>query len=503
MPTLGAPLDFSKYEGRNFRGHILGTAPSTPVTGQMYYNSGDNTLYWYDGTQWVSARGGASATPQATTSTQGTIQLAGDLAGTATSPQIAAGVITDTDVNSANKDGAVGTPSLRTLGVGAQQAAPGNDARFAASPPNGPASGDLAGTYPGPTVAALAITDAKVAAANKDGAVGTPSLRTLGAGANQALAGSARLDTIAATNPPTTPVALNGQKITGLADPTAAQDAATKAYVDSVAQGLDAKQSVKAATTADLAGGLTGAQTIDGVALVTGDRCLVKNQALARDNGIFIVASGAWTRATDMDAWTEVPGAFVFVEQGTTNADTGWVSTADQAGTLGTTAITWTQFSGAGAITDGIGLLKTGNTLDVRLDGTTVEAPADIVQVKDGGITGAKIAAATIDPSTKLTATPVPVVNGGTGSTTAATARTTLGAAGYYNNSATHGAGATITITQATHGLRATRAIHVQVQDNATGAVEIPDIVVAANGDVTVTYGASVTANTKLVTLVG
>src|SRR3954470_9145364 len=104
MPALGAPLDLAKYEARNLRAHILGTAPSAPVTGQMYYNSGDNTLYWWDGGAWVSARGGAASTPQATTSSQGTIQLAGDLAGTATSPQIAPGVLTDAEVAAANKD---------------------------------------------------------------------------------------------------------------------------------------------------------------------------------------------------------------------------------------------------------------------------------------------------------------------------------------------------------------------------------------------------------------
>ena len=90
MPTLGNALDFAKYEARNIRGHQLGTAPSSPVTGQLYYNTGDNTLYWWDGSAWVSARGGVSTTPPATTGALGTIQLAGDLAGTATSPQIAA-----------------------------------------------------------------------------------------------------------------------------------------------------------------------------------------------------------------------------------------------------------------------------------------------------------------------------------------------------------------------------------------------------------------------------
>jgi len=124
MPTLGASLDFAKYEARNIRGHQLGTAPSSPVTGQLYYNTADNTLYWWDGSQWISARGGTAATPPATTIALGTIQLAGDLTGTATSPQIAAGVIVDADIAAANKDGIAGTASMRTLGSGAQQAAP-------------------------------------------------------------------------------------------------------------------------------------------------------------------------------------------------------------------------------------------------------------------------------------------------------------------------------------------------------------------------------------------
>lgn len=160
---------------------------------------------------------------------------------------------------------------------------------------------------------------------------------------------------------------LAGGTLTGAltlaADPTQAMHAATKQYVDATAQGLDVKQSVKAATTGNIT--LSGTQTIDGVSVVAGDRVLVKDQTTNSTNGIYVVAAGAWTRATDMDAWTEVPGAFTFVEQGTVNADSGWVCTSDQGGTLGTTAITFAQFSGAGQITAGNGLTKTGNTIDV------------------------------------------------------------------------------------------------------------------------------------------
>tara|TARA_Y100000114_G_scaffold156598_1_gene184308 strand:- start:147 stop:3143 length:2997 start_codon:yes stop_codon:yes gene_type:complete len=128
-------------------------------------------------------------------------------------------------------------------------------------------------------------------------------------------------------------LAMNSQKITGLADPTDAQDAATKAYVDGVKQGLDIKESVKVATTASgtLASSFANGQTVDGVTLATGDRILIKDQSTASENGVYTVnASGAPTRAADFDSAADVTsGAFLFVEQGSTNADSGFVLTTD------------------------------------------------------------------------------------------------------------------------------------------------------------------------------
>ena len=170
-----------------------------------------------------------------------------------------------------------------------------------------------------------------------------------------------------------------------------------KSYVDSVANGLDVKASVRVATTANLtatydnaAGTLTansnGAISVDGVTLVVNDRVLVKDQSTAAQNGFYkVTATGGagaafvLTRTPDADAASELTaGAFTFTEEGTANADNGYVLSTNGAITLGTTGITFEQFSGAGQIAAGNGLTKTGNTIDVvgTADKITVSANA-------------------------------------------------------------------------------------------------------------------------------
>ena len=196
-------------------------------------------------------------------------------------------------------------------------------------------------------------------------------------------------------------VDVNSSRISNLTDPTQDQDAATKSYVDNVVNGLDVKESVQVATTANLAstynngaGTLTassnGALSIDGVTVSTNDRVLVKNQTDTKQNGIYVVtATGdgsnpfVLTRAGDADAASEITGGtFTFVEQGTANSENGFVFTHDGTPTLGTTAITVTQFSGAGQITAGAALTKTGNQLDVAVDDSTIEVSSDALQIK-------------------------------------------------------------------------------------------------------------------------
>lgn len=185
-----------------------------------------------------------------------------------------------------------------------------------------------------------------------------------------------RLDQLAQ---PTGSMSLNNQKIINVLDPTNPQDAATKNYVDNVIQGLAVTYPCKAGTTANIT--LSGTQTVDGIALVAGDRCLVMNQTTAAQNGIYVVNAGAWTRSTDADTWNELVSAFTFVEMGTANADNGYVCTVDPGGTLGTTPITWIQFSGAGQVIAGAGLTKTGNSIDVVGTANRITANADSIDI--------------------------------------------------------------------------------------------------------------------------
>lgn len=170
--------------------------------------------------------------------------------------------------------------------------------------------------------------------------------------------------------------------------PSASTDVAIKSYVDSVAQGLDVKASVRVATTAagTLATSFANGQTVDGKTLVTGDRILIKNQATGSENGIYIVAvSGAPTRATDADTSAKVTsGMFTFVEEGTTNAGTGWVLTTANPITLNTTSLTFSQFSGGSSYTNGNGLNLTGNTFSVKLDGASLSVGASGLRITAG-----------------------------------------------------------------------------------------------------------------------
>jgi hypothetical protein len=223
-----------------------------------------------------------------------------------------------------------------------------------------------------------------------------------------------RLDQFVAPN---VDVSWNTHKITGLLDPTNAQDAATKNYVDGVAQGVDAKASVRVATTANLAA-LSGLLTVDGITVAGGDRVLVKDQTTQSANGIYVAAAGAWARALDADTWAELPSAFVFVEVGSANADSGWLCTVDAGGTLGTTNVTWVQFSGAGQITAGAGLTKTGNTIDAVGTANRILVNADNIDIAATYVGQSSITTLGTVTTGVWNGTTVAVANGGSGAAT-------------------------------------------------------------------------------------
>ena len=198
----------------------------------------------------------------------------------------------------------------------------------------------------------------------------------------------------------------------------AADSLATKEYVDSASSGLDVKDSCRVATTAALTvtydqsngrldnAGTQAALVIDGVTLSVNDRVLVKDQAEARQNGLYIVSdigsnSSNWrlTRASDADAGSEITGGtFTFVEEGTANSDNGYVFTHNGTPTLtdntlsNNTELPVSQFSGAGQVVAGAALVKAGNTLDVNVDNSSIAVVSDALQVKAGGITNAMLA---------------------------------------------------------------------------------------------------------------
>ena len=212
-----------------------------------------------------------------------------------------------------------------------------------------------------------------------------------------------RLDQLAsATNP-----------VSGVT-PTADAHFATKAYVDSTSEGLDVKQSCKVATTANIT--LSGTQTIDGVAVSADERVLVKDQSTATENGIYLCKASSWVRVDDLAAGADAAGTFTFIEQGSTNADIGFVCTSNKgSAVVGTNNIAFSTFSSSGNVTAGNGLDKSGNELSVDLKangGLVIESTEIAVDLAASSITGT-----------------LAIGDGGTGATSASAARTALGLA--------------------------------------------------------------------------
>ena len=301
--------------------------------------------------------------------------------------------------------------------------------------------------------------------------------------------------------------------------PTDDAHVATKAYVDAARSGLDVKQSVRAATTAAvlLASGLENGDAVDGVTLVTGDRVLVKNQGTASENGIYVVqSSGAAVRATDFDGTGEVSGgAFTFVEEGTVNADSGWVVTSNGAITVGTDAIAWVQFSGAGQITAGDGLTKTGNTINAVGTAGRISVSSDAIDIDSGYVGQNTITTLGTITTGVWNGTDVAVTDGGTGSSTAAGARTNLGittsAGTATTGTSTLARVATAACAASAAGTSTTTVTHlfntldvsVQIVEVSTGATVYGDVIRSNADTISVTLLGTITAGDYRIVVTG
>lgn len=304
-------------------------APATLENAELAFNEVSSVLYYGVGTGGA----GGSATSIAAIAGSGAFM---DLSST----QTVAGTKTFSNAITGSVTGNAGTATALTTG---RTISVTGDLAYTSGSFDG--TGNVTGTGTLATVNSNVGTFTKVT-------INAKGLATAGA--------NAILNDIGA---PTSSFSFGTQLLTNLADPVSNQDAATKYYVDSVAQGLDIKASVVTASTANIAT-LSGLLTISGVTLTAGQRVLVKDQTASEDNGIYLASATAWSRSPDANTWDELVSAFVFVEEGT-YADTGWVCTINSGGTLGTTPITWTQFSGAGTYTNGTGLTLTGNVFSI------------------------------------------------------------------------------------------------------------------------------------------
>jgi len=457
-------LDLNKNELLNARIQNLSSAPSSPVSGQVYYNTSDNAIYLYDGSAWQQMAIGADAAGNTDELTEGSTNLyftderAQDAIGNAitggTQTNISVTYDDSTNTYSFVAENGVSDSDTDDLTEGSTNLYY-TDARVDSYVSGSMDTDDLS---EGSTN--LYYTDARARGAISTGddyidynsSTGAITLDTANA-ATVAYVDQEVSDVNNTINGLTTTDIAEGSSLyytdararlaVASGDDTLSYNSSTgvftantstlalKSYVDSQvqasAQGLDVKGSVRAATTADIT--LSGTQTIDGVSLSAGDRVLVKDQTDGTENGLYVVVDGgSWTRTTDADSDSEVTaGLFTFVTEGTSYADTGWVVSTNDDITVGTTAITFTQFSGAGVISAGDGIVQNGTVFDVVGTSDRITVNADSIDIASTYVGQSSITTVGTITTGTWNGTTIDVSYGGTGVTSLASGEYVLG----------------------------------------------------------------------------
>ena len=385
MPAVFGAIDLQKNELRQAVVQNLptGSAPTSPVKGQLWFDSTVNVLKWYNGTVWVDAQdvpptasatvstqaiGDSAAAGVATAFSRGDHKHAMPGFGTSTAQTTNGAAKSDgVSTSIARSDHTHGTPALTSVSPQYQ----GIPSVAAVGTGTAAAREDHVHAMPGfgaPTqqTSFNATSDSGTSTnlARADHAHGTPSH-------TWSDHSSIRLDQLAG---PATDLNFNGSRITSLGNPLTSGDAANKDYVDNLVAGMSWKAPVRLATTANIT--MNSLAAIDGVTPVQNDRILVKNQTVPSQNGIYTAQAATWNRANDANLAAEMVNAAVFVSEGTTQADTAWVQTVNAPITMGTTGLTFVQFTGAGTYSNGNGLTLTGNVF--AIDDSVVATDAQV-----------------------------------------------------------------------------------------------------------------------------